>query len=363
MRLRRFRVNSNIRLGLLAALCLMLLVPGFLAFKAIRTPISETRQVVTGQWQHNADWDYSVFLKPNSLFAEDSLGPGATYFDTLTEGMEARFTYSYTSDLSARVEGWYEVEAKVVAEELWEKSSFLFPRTNFQEEVPFTLDLDFPVDRQAYEKVVAEIEEETEIRARGTSVVFTARIHTKAVEGEVPSGNDVLEPTIIVPLNSSSFEITGIPSASNQQTVMRTERNVVAGVEERRKNTVLLTVLLVLIPLIFALVTTTAPLADNPVTQRALALLQRYKKRIAVATHQDLVPVSEVVPLQSMEGLVRVSDETLKPIIYYASGNPGHDHRFYILDGAVRYEYKLCYSPQWRPAVRGIDGWVHKRSN
>ena len=342
--MRRFWVNSNIRLGLLAVLCLMVLVPGYLSFKAITTPTSETRQVITGQWQHSADWDYSVFLKPNSLFAEDSLGPGATYFDTLTEGMEARLTYSYTSDLSSQVEGWYEVEATMVAEDLWEKSSFLFPRTNFQEKVPFTLDLDFPVDRQAYEELIAEIEEETEIRPRSTSVVFTARVHTKAVDGQGPSGNDVLEPTIIVPLNSSSFEITGVPSKSNQQTVKRTEREVIAGVEGRRKYTVLATVLLALIPLIFVLVTTSAPLADNPVTQRALALLQRYKKRIAVATHQDLVPVSEVVALQSMEGLVRVSDETLKPIIYYASGNPGHDHRFYILDGAVRYEYKLCYS-------------------
>ena len=258
--------------------------------------------------------------------------------------MEARFTYSYTSDLSSRIEGWYEVEAKVVAEELWEKSSFVFPRTSFQEELPFTLDLDFPVDRQVYEEMVAEIDEETKIRARSSSVVFIARVHTKAVDGAGPSSNDVLEPAIIVPLNSSSFMITGVPSASNQQTVKRTERQVIAGVAERRKYTVLSTVLIALIPLIFALVTTSAPLADNPVTQRALALLQRYKKRIAVATHQDLVPVNEVVALESMEGLVRVSDETLKPIIYYASGNPGRDHRFYILDGAVRYEYKLSYS-------------------
>ena len=43
--------------------------------------------------------------------------------------------------------------------------------------------------------------------------------------------------------------------------------------------------------------------------------------------------------MASMEDLVRVSEELLKPIIYCGPADQREQHVFYTVDGATRYQY------------------------
>ena len=356
-RWRRARLDGAWRLGILLALALLVLIPGYIAYDAFTTPTTVSRELVPWSWEHEAAWDYTVLLKPNSLYETDTLGPGLTYFDALTEGIQARFSYTFTSDLPARIEGWYEVEADLAAGELWSESSLIVPRTPFyQEGTSYRLDLEVPIDRQAYMERVAEIEEETAVRAPNATLVLTGRVHAEASSEAGRTGSpesndeDVLQPALVLPLSGASFTLSGELSARDQDTITRHRRIFRPWVEDRRRFSLLATGLTALLPLLFALVTAARPPTENAVTREVRALRRRYRKRIAVADPHESSPRGQkTVPLASMEDLARVSDELLKPMIYYADANPGRSHIFYVLDGPVRYEVRLPFPPDPSP--------------
>jgi hypothetical protein len=48
-----------------------------------------------------------------------------------------------------------------------------------------------------------------------------------------------------------------------------------------------------------------------------------------------------VVSLESMASLINVADELGKPVVHQVNVANGGMHEYYVLDGAVRYQYLL----------------------
>lgn len=339
---KRVQIKGHVRLGIIVVLALLVLVPAGLAYRAFQDPTTKVYRVPVWGWVHWGEWDYSVFLKPNTIHGAGELGPGLVYYENLVEGVEARFSYNFTTDTPARIEGWYQVTADLVSGELLRERTLIVPRTPFDARDGSSVNVAFtvPIDRDAHRARVAEIAEETGLQAgEDPTVTYTAHVETEAFT-ETGNVRQVLEPTLVVPLTGATFTLGGDRSPMRNGVVRRDEKRPVLGVNSRRRYMLVATGISAIVAPLFALGTVAGTRRDDPLAREARRIRRKYRKRISEASPgaSDL-PGREVVPVASMEDLVRVSEELLKPIIYCGPADQGEQHVFYAVDGATRYQY------------------------
>ena len=355
-RWRRIPLSGQVRLAIVLGLALLVLFPAYLSLRAFQTPTSVTYRVPVWGWVHAAAWDHTVFLKPNAISGTRELGPDETYDDSLVEGITARLTGAFLTDVPARIEGWYEVTAGLDAGELLGERYLVTPRTAFLQErgTSLSLDLELPLDRELFRRRVEEVAAETGAAAPAeVTVTYTAHVEAEAAaEGE--RVRQVLEPTLVVPLAGETLAISGDRSRSADGVVRRAEERPASGVRERRLYSLLGTGAAAVLPVLAAIGTVARPRPqEDPLVREARRLRRKYRKRIAEADAggPDL-PGERAVPLASMEDLARVSDELLKPIVYTGPAGADGPHLFFVVDGVVRYEYRLAGEPPFRRVRR-----------
>ena len=345
MRWNRVQIDGRVRLGIIVALALPVLVPAYLAYQAFQAPTMVPYRVPVWGWVHWADWDYSVLLKPNTIYGARELGPDLTYYGNLVEGIEARFSYNLATDTPTRIQGWYEVTADLAAGELLRERVLLAPRTPFDvaQGSSVKVELALPIDRGAYLARLGEMAEEAGLQVgESPTVIYTALVEAQAV-AESASIRKELEPTLVVPLTGETFTIDGNRSLTENGVVRRSETRPAGGVKSRRLYSLVAAGVLAIIVPLFALLTSAGPRRADPLAREARRIRRRYRKRIAEAdSGESELPGGELVSVASMEDLARVSEELLKPIIYCAPSDQAAQHVFYTVDGATRYQYTLA---------------------
>jgi hypothetical protein len=340
-------MDGRVRLGIIAGLTVLALLIGYRAYQAFEEPTTRVYRVPAWGWVSWAEWDYSVSLKPNTLYSTRELGPDLTYYESLVEGLEARFSYNFVTDIPTRLEGWYDVTVDLSGGKLLNEGATLVPRTPFglKEGKSVNVGLVVPVDREAFRRRIKEMARETGLEP-GTDpkVTYTAHIEARAFT-KTESARQNQEITLVVPLTGTTFAISGDRSEKKSGVVRRDEERPIPGVGSRWRKVLGSAAALAIVPALFALVTTAGPrLGGGPLghgARDAGRIRRRYRKRIVEAAKgESALPGGEVVAVASMGDLVRVSAELLKPIIYHAAGDQA-EHLFYVVDGATRYQYGL----------------------
>ena len=368
--LQRPQLDWRVRLGVLAGFMLLAVVAGYAVYWETPTPgTTVTRPFPLWKWDHKGQWDYKVLIKPNLLYDDvREMGPNLTYFQALTEGIEARFTYVFNSDQPARIEGTYDVTVDITeTNDLWTKSFPVVLETQFLVEAGenYSVELDIAVDREFYEERLAEINQETGFTATAL-ITYTAHVNVTAstVHGNV---SELVAPTLVVPLLATgTYTLEGVPRQGRSGVVSGYDPVTIPGNEGKIRRylpviagTDLAGILfpgdagepvryfplvgaVILLAVMFALATKNKPVTDSKVARQARSIQRKYRKRFVEAdpTEPNL-PGQEVVPLTSIEDLVRLSNELLKPMVHHGHPNPGNSHLYYVVDGSTRYEFRL----------------------
>ncbi|TFH34389.1 MAG: hypothetical protein E4G93_05415, partial [Dehalococcoidia bacterium] len=103
------------------------------------------------------------------------LPPGATYFPSLVDTIEARFSYVLECDRPVTVESeTVRITAVLAKADTWSKELLLMPET--RKSGPFTLS--FPIDIHYFDEVVGAIEEQIEDRGGSYSIEIRAEVET-----------------------------------------------------------------------------------------------------------------------------------------------------------------------------------------
>lgn len=346
MRWRKLSLDGRWRRGIILGLGLLAVVSGYVAFQAFRTPLRATSPVPVWRWAHWGQWDYTVALKPNSIYPTLELGPDLTYYQALVQGIQARFFYGFRADAPVRIEGWYQVTALLEAESLPAEAYVVIPKTPFLQadsSARFTLEVEVPAQRELFQKRLEELAAATGLRSPAKpTVTYMAHVEATASDSAGSTAAEVLKPTLAIPLSGETFTITGDRSKSQNGAIRRPQEVAVPGLAQRRAYSLGAAGLLGLLAVAFALLTRPRPGQADPVAREARRLCRHYRKRLAVAgSGQADVLGGQVVSLASMADLARVSDELLKPIIYAAPTPAGGPHLFFIVDGAICYQYRL----------------------
>ncbi len=322
----------------------MVLVAGLLVaslyglYYALTTPAEKEVSVPVANYEQRGQFDYTVHLRPSTLFDVTELGPGQVYFDRLVDDVRMTFSYRLTSDQPLQDKEFdYQIGVTLGAGGLWEKSLALIPPTVASDD--FTVSFDLPL--RQFTALIETIGEETGARTGSPQLTVVAWVEPQVQTAHGP---------IVAPFQQSLvFTIEGgtisvgeelVKSQPGTLTETRVER--VLGLERLRNasggGVAASLVLLAGLGWLYS-----RGRVRVPAPEKGLQRAQKKYKELLVRV-QALPPVQEgqaVVQVGSLADLLTLAEEIYRPVIYSPDGA---GYTYCVIDGlgSVRYERSEC---------------------
>jgi len=310
-------------------------------------------------YKHTGNFSYSIWLdegKPalygagvTELSPEPywppliiSRSPGEVYFPRLIDIMESSFSYHFicdqpVTDLVEEVEvtailKYPEIEAIPGYPEVWQKTFTLVPKT--QKSGDFVLQ--FPVDINYFSRLSEVIREEIGMGAPTHDLTINAEVHTRA-ETQFGPIDEVFTHTLRGALGTTTITWDKETLKSEPATIEGTKTVTDPDVPKYRLwARVLLGVLL----FVFLFVAWHAIWARPVVSKIEQEALRAKKKHRNVIVDIAKLPAAQceqvVIPVGSLEELIKAADSLLKPVLHQAQADK---HTYCVIDGLTRYEY------------------------
>jgi hypothetical protein len=174
-----------LRVGSLAGVSFLLIASLFGVWKAFALPAKTEQPIAVANYEHRGDFDYLVYLKPNSLYGpmlpeeekETEQKTPTVFFRNIID--EAQLAFSYRFESSEPMSSiTNEVVVTTIAEnpDMWQKEITILEQTHEGREFR----VDFPLDLEYLERVVDDIEEEIGVTGGRTNFIIKAAVHTTA---------------------------------------------------------------------------------------------------------------------------------------------------------------------------------------
>ncbi len=298
-------------------------------------------------------FDYEVRLKNNKLYgatvlrseglptADDSsttqiLGPGLVYFPRIVDSIKASFSYQFNCNraISSRSE---EVEITAIIENpgTWNKTLVLLPKTR----QPADFTISFPVDIDYFNEVIGAIQEETGAGGGSYNLKIKADVRTIA---QTDSGvvNDLYTQTLEGKLDSNT--LTWDKELSHSQSGSIGEVAASSSGEGDLRDLSISGAVIALLALLYFGWCRTQPVPAlvaeiSPADVEAARARKKYKQVLVdIEELPEIKPGETVIPLSSLDDLVRIADDLVKPVLHQASEGR---HVYCTIDGSVRYQY------------------------
>lgn len=330
-------INKRIRNGLIAVLIIGFCVVSFLLHREANYPGFREEKVTLYRCDNVANVDYRVYLKENELYNSTYLDEGKIYITEFVDYIGAIFKYEFTGDKAENLRGNYNIIARVQGYStnkdnnvtiIWEKDFILVPTTAFTiDGERKTIEENLNITLQNYNDFALRIMEASKINCNSTLNI----IMNISIEGETGVGHikETITPTLTIPLNTSIFEISGNTDIE-QPGVIEETRQVPLPVNRKMVNMYAIIVSAILIALGYvAFFTVSKP--DNPYRKQLKSIFKKYGDRF-VALKSEIEATNEgIIPVNSIDDLVRVSDELGKPIMYKYYPNYNDISSFYVV--------------------------------
>jgi hypothetical protein len=173
-----------------------------------------SEEVPTAKYEHRGQYDYTVYLKPNTLYGdvilteeeEEEEEAPMIFFRNIIEYARLIFSYNFDSSQSvANVSN--EVVVSIIAEnpDVWQKEITQLEETH--EGTEFTVD--FLLSLGHLDRVVHDVEEEIGITSSQRNFVIKAMVHTTAETASGKIIEDDFSHEITAILKAKSLELKG----------------------------------------------------------------------------------------------------------------------------------------------------------
>jgi hypothetical protein len=307
-------------------------------------------------YEHLGQYDYTIRLEENTLFEVNTLkppppstegpmpssatvtvGPGEVLFSKIIDSMEMSYSYRFVCDQQLQsVNEELEITAVLENPGMWSKSYVLVPPTAGTGR----LDVDFPLDIAGFAQEASDIAEELGTWGGSHELTVTATVHTIAQSAFGPI-DDTLTQTLTVKLGGPTLEL-GELTRSESGSIKGT---IVVANEWAQKARPWSLVIMVLIMIgsgyLMGVVFRVRPLRliakPSPTEREAIQAKKRHKD---IITEVPELPTGRawetVVPISTLEDLVKIADGLGKVVLHYAGRE---QHTYYVIEGMVRYEY------------------------
>jgi hypothetical protein len=296
-------------------------------------------------------FDYEVYLEPNMLYETDvlrsdtvpaaqpsspsqTLGPGLVYFPNIVDSIEAGFSYKFLSDKPAtNLVEEVEVTALLEYPEMWSKNFTLVSKTS--KTGPFVVS--FPIDINLFNAATNTLRTELGFGAASYDLTIEATVHTT---GDIDSRHvdQVFTHSLKGQLGTTTFALKGDLSRQQPGTIVEYTM-VPVGKTWVFRVLALLGLALAVFALLFVLRNRREAQMVPVFGMEEEALRAKRKHKGVIVDVHDLPPTrmgEAVIPVGSVDELVRTADALLKPVLHHTEADR---HTYCIFDGGVRYVY------------------------
>jgi len=209
-----FARSPWLKLGSLVVVCLLLIAAVFGVWKAFSLPARTEQSIALVNYEHRGQFDYLVYLKPNSLYGssqpqeeetEEETAP--VFFRNIID--EAWLTFSYNFSCGqplSSITNKVVILAIVENPGMWQKEVPILEETHGGPQVS----VDFPLDIEYLESVVDEIEQEIGLRGYSQNqFIIRAAVHTTAVTALGQIVEDDFSHEITLDFQAYTLELEG----------------------------------------------------------------------------------------------------------------------------------------------------------
>ncbi|MBA3037932.1 MAG: hypothetical protein FP814_15765 [Desulfobacterium sp.] len=327
-------IDKRFRIGVLVILIAILCLSSYSLYQAYQLPFIVDKDVSACNYEQRSNFNYVVLLKPNNLYDTSTLGSNMTYFTKIVDRIDTIFSYEFTCDNPASIQGNYEVIA-TVSTELWEKNFVIVPGKEFSGEKKANFTAKFPLNLTVHNDFVESIGKEIGVQAKEPKLKLIYNINTVATIKN-RQVKETFAPTMVIPLSKGAFDISGDISSRKPGSITRTEPFFRQDVIDKRIYTFITTILFFILLLLFAYLTKNKPIEMNRVEETVANINKKYGDWIADAKEMPLTGNQVSVSLNSMEDLIKIAEELGRPVIHVKNAQK---HYYYVLDGSMRYEH------------------------
>jgi len=310
------------------------------------------------KYEEEGWFDYEVYLKYNKLYGAvvlqseglpvaepaetpepapplQTLDPGLVYFPKIIDSIKASFSYRFDCDRPVSEQS-EEVEVTAIIENpgKWSKSLILVPKT--RKEGSFSLS--FPIDIHYFNEVIGAIQKETGAGGGPYKLKIQADVHT-AAQTDLETIDEVYTQTLEMKLEGNT--LTFAKELSQSQAGSLGGVTIPTAPEERGWKTPWLAGMIAALVALGYLGWNQTQLKPSAVDVETEAIRAKKKYKQVMVDVEELPEVKAnetVIPLSSLDDLVRIADDLVKPVLHQVEAGR---HIYCIVDGAVRYQYLL----------------------
>lgn len=302
-------------------------------------------------------FDYTVRLKPNTLFDTTTLkppsaspnpslrtlGPGDTIFFKLVHGMNVSFSYRLESSKTIRqLDGEVKIDALIEDPGKWSKIIVLVPLTKQSGDFTIT----FPLDLDRFTEIFETIQQETGVSASARNLIIKAKVHTVA-QTDFGTIDDEFTQSIKTDLREGilawdgDMEKSEPRSIETTQVVRKQEKYMGLPVMQAR---ILFAIAagIIFILFMFSLLMYFRPGPGKPsqIEREVQRAGKKYKDIIVeIKELPGVKPGETVISLDTLGDLIKAAQGLLKPVLHKAEKDR---HIYSVLDAPTRYEYILA---------------------
>lgn len=331
-------INKNLKKILIGIISILICVTSFFLYKGIKYPGVKEEKVSLYSYNNGANINYKVFLKPNILYDTQSVGKDNIYIKEFIDYVKTSFNYQFNGEREAEFNGDYEIIAEIEGYtgeretyvSIWKKEFQVIPKTKIEgKEKTISINEEISLNLDTYNDFAKKVIEDSKINVQVKLTVFMkVKMEAKTENGLI---EEELSPSIIIPLNSNYFEITGNTKEENQGDIEETKE-----VELKvNKNIIIIysfSIGILLIILILLVFFTKGITRTNSSEKKLKKIFKDHGDRLIALSSEAVFTFKNRNEVKSIEDLVRIADEIGKPIMYKYSSDFKEISRFYILD-------------------------------
>ncbi len=340
MKVRKKPIQKNLRIAIIIVFSIIFILSAYSTYAAFQQPTTTEKTITTCEYSHTGKFSYIAYLKNNSVYNNAStLYPGqGIIFKKITDHINASFSYIFTYNQAATVQGHYTVYA-TVRTDLWSKNYIIIPETEFN--TPhFTIT--FPINYTYFEEIVSTINDEIGVNAKTPTLNMTCSITLSALTTP-ETIHESFSPLLSMPLEENIIEFDGNLTQYQTGSLEGTTLISQPGVIEQQTNGIIVSLISFIIIILFTVFTTSEDISVNKIEKQLKKITKKYGEWIVeISKPPQFGTNSEAISTKSMEDLSKISEELGKPIMHYNPENPNDEHHiFYVLDEKTIYKYVL----------------------
>lgn len=341
------KINKMTRKVLMIIVIVLITVVSFFLYKSVKHTGFKDEKVSLYSYENKGNISYNVFLKPNILYNDNSMGEGSVYLTEFVDYINAIFNYEFKGEKEADIKGSYDITAvaegyigeRETYKTIWKKEFKLLPKTNFElKDKNLVIKKEIPIKYEEYNNFAKQVIQDSKFGLQ-VKLLVSMNVNLKADTGKGII-EEKMSPTMIIPLNTNFFEVTGELSKDKPGVIEGTKK---IKLPVNKKKVIVYSSLLTVLTaaLLFLIFFTSALTAKDPFIKSLNKIFKNYGDRL-VALNDDAAILNENISnVKSMEDLVKVSDEIGRPIVYKHSYSLKDINEFYVFDSNQAYAFNL----------------------